>query len=147
MSSYNGWICNIFFHMVARAKLVEAEEQLVSFFVGGLRYQIQIALQQFNPLIVSEAHQRDLAMEIQYRSSWGTSTTRSWTSMPQAIDTSSAIPANSSKSSLSSTRPATSFSSAADTNNNMRAACTCALCCFSCGENSHRKMAMSVSES
>lgn len=50
--------------MVARTTLAEAEEQLVSRFIGGLRYQIQIGLQQFNPLIASEAHQQALEMEI-----------------------------------------------------------------------------------
>lgn len=53
-----------FFHMVASTTLFEAEEQLVSRFIGGLCYQIQIALQQFNQLTVSEAHQRALTMEI-----------------------------------------------------------------------------------
>nr|VDD59735.1 unnamed protein product [Brassica oleracea] len=65
-----------FFLMVARTTLVETEEQLVSLFIGCLRFQIQTALQQFNPTTVSEAHQRALAMELQFRSSWNSGTNR-----------------------------------------------------------------------
>ncbi|KAG7557107.1 Retrotransposon gag domain [Arabidopsis suecica] len=61
-----------FFEMAARTTLTETEEQLVSRFIGGLRSQLQIPLQQFNPTSVSEAHQRALGMEIQYKNSWNT---------------------------------------------------------------------------
>lgn len=46
-----------FFEMIARTKLLETEDQLVSRFIGGLRTQLQIPMQQFNPVTVSEAHQ------------------------------------------------------------------------------------------
>ncbi|XP_023639598.1 uncharacterized protein LOC111830943 [Capsella rubella] len=43
-----------FFEMMARATLSETEDQLVSRFIGGLRSQLHIPLQQFNPLLVSK---------------------------------------------------------------------------------------------
>lgn len=75
--------------MVARTTLVETEEQLVLRFIGGLGYQIQIALQQFNPLTVSEANQHALAMEIQYRSSWSTRNNRGRSTSQVANNTTS----------------------------------------------------------
>lgn len=95
----------IFFNMVARTTLVETEDQLVSRFIGGLRQQIQIVLQQFNPLTVSEAHQRALAMEIQYRSSWGTQNTRSRAVSSQVSDTSSTLPADMNQNRKAGVRP------------------------------------------
>lgn len=52
-----------FFQMIARATLLETEEQLISRFIGGLRNQLQLALQQFNPSSISEAHQRAIGLE------------------------------------------------------------------------------------
>lgn len=65
--------------MVAHTTLIETKEQLVSRFIGGLHFQIQIAMQQFKPLTISETHQRTLAKEIQYRSVWNTWNTRNRT--------------------------------------------------------------------
>lgn len=52
-----------FFSLMARNSLTETEEQMVSRFIGGLRLPIQNMLLQFNPLSVSEAHQRALLVE------------------------------------------------------------------------------------
>lgn len=62
--------------MVNRNTLTETEEQLVSRFIGGLRLQIQNSLLQFDPVTVSEAHQRALLIEQQL----SRSTSSSWTS-------------------------------------------------------------------
>lgn len=62
--------------MTARMISREIEKQLISRFIGGLRNQLQIALAQFNPMSVSEAHQRAISMELQLRPPW-TSTRRS----------------------------------------------------------------------
>ena len=127
-----------FFHMVSRTALVETEEQLVSRFIGGLRYQIQIALQQFNPLTVSEAHQRALAMEIQYRSTWNTGNSRN-RSTTQAVDSNTTTTSDASPS-----RPAvarTSTNTPTDGIVQTRPARTGALRCFTCGETGHRQTA------
>lgn len=62
--------------MSARIPSVETEEQLVSRFIGGLRGQLQNALQQFNPTSVFEAHQRALGMEQQFKGNWSTGNSR-----------------------------------------------------------------------
>lgn len=78
--------------MIAWTTLLETEDQFVSRFIGGLRTQLQLPLHQFNP--VSEAHQRALGMELQYKHSWTSSSrTRHQTlqpsesSFPQLPDT------------------------------------------------------------
>lgn len=65
-----------FFHFASRVPTPELESQLIARFIGGLRLQLQNALQQFNPLSVSEAYQRALAMEVQLRPSWSSSSSR-----------------------------------------------------------------------
>ena len=123
-----------FFHMVARTTLAETEDQLVSCFIGGLRFQIQNALQQFNPLTVSEAYQRALAMEIQYRSSWNTGSNRSRTNTPSP-NTSSSPTSEASQTRQTATRSATAQST--DSIAQSRPARTGALRCFTCGETGH----------
>lgn len=92
-----------FFNMVARITLIETEDQLIARFIGGLRYQIQIAMQQFNPLTISEAHQRALAIEIQYRSSWNTGTSRN-RAPAQNADTSTASGSDTSQARVTSSK-------------------------------------------
>lgn len=75
-----------FFYMSARMSSTESEEQLISRFIGGLRSQLQVALQQFNPTSVSKAHQRALAMETQLRSSWTSSSSRNYFSSITAME-------------------------------------------------------------
>lgn len=66
--------------------MLETEEQLVPRFIGGLQSQLQNDLQQFNPTTLSEAHQRSLAMEIQFRSPWSAAGSRSRFQPPTAND-------------------------------------------------------------
>ncbi|KAH7864339.1 hypothetical protein Vadar_028512 [Vaccinium darrowii] len=54
-----------FKELVARNDLAEAEDQLVSRYIGGLRQQFQDALNFFDPISVSEAHQKALNLEKQ----------------------------------------------------------------------------------
>ncbi|XP_052176574.1 uncharacterized protein LOC127790885 [Diospyros lotus] len=56
-----------FYQLVARNKLQETEDQLVSRYVGGLRLQIQDVFNMFDSVSVSVAHQRALQMEKQAR--------------------------------------------------------------------------------
>lgn len=127
-----------FFHMVARTTLVKTEEQLVSRFIGGLRYQIQIVLQQFNPIIVSEAHQRALSMEIQFRSSWNTGNNRG-NSTSLGVNNSTTSTSEASQQRPTATR--TDANTTTDTTSQPRLARTSALRCFTCGENGHRQTA------
>lgn len=126
--------------MVARTALVETEEQLVSRFIGGLRYQIQIAMQQFNPLTVSEAYQRAAAMEIQYRSAWGTANTRARASTSQATETSTNSSSEPAK--TSSTRTGNATTAASESIAQSRPQRTGgALRCYTCGEPGHMQSA------
>ena len=127
-----------FFLMVARTTLAETEEQLVSRFIGGLRFQIQTALQQFNPTTVSEAHQRALAMELQFRSSWNSGTNRARNG-PQSSDSTSSTDATQPR--TSSTRSATTPATNTETIAQSRPPRTGALRCFTCGETGHRQTA------
>ena len=49
-----------FYAFLARVDLSESPLQLVSRYIGGLRLQLQDVLNMFDPLTVSEAHQRAL---------------------------------------------------------------------------------------
>ena len=59
--------------MTARMPSAENQQQLIARFIGGLPSQLQVALAQFNPSSISEAHQRAISMEQQPRSSWTSS--------------------------------------------------------------------------
>ncbi|XP_022888907.1 uncharacterized protein LOC111404316 [Olea europaea var. sylvestris] len=48
--------------LITRNEVMETEEQLASRYVGGLRPQIQDTLNMFDPVTVSEAHQRAIQM-------------------------------------------------------------------------------------
>lgn len=122
-----------FFHMTARMPSIESEDQLISRFIGGLRSQLQVALQQFNPASVSEVHQRAIAMETQLRSTWSASSSR-FRFTPHAIgDTSLEAPSD-----LAATRSeVTKSNTNTETIANSRPARTNALRCFSCGERGH----------
>lgn len=68
------------FFSMARNLLTENEEQRVSRFIGGLRVSIQSVLLQFDPLSVSEAHERAVLIEQHSRSqtsSWNSQRVRS----------------------------------------------------------------------
>lgn len=126
-----------FFEMVAHTTLLETEEQLVSRFLGGLRTQLQIPLQQFNPNSVSKAHQRALGMELQYKSNWNSSSSR--TRFLSQTPTESSV-SNNNDSTVS--RPNLSKSNAPlDSIAASRQPRTGALRCYSCGESGHRQTA------
>ncbi|XP_020887113.1 uncharacterized protein LOC110229999 [Arabidopsis lyrata subsp. lyrata] len=126
-----------FFEMVARTTLLETEDQLVSRFIGGLRTQLQVPLQQFNPTTVSEAHQRALGMEIQYRSNWGSTGSRTRFQPQLQSEFSVTQPTDS-----VATRPNVSKAGApADSIAASRQPRTGALRCYSYGENGHRQTA------
>ncbi|CAA7027706.1 unnamed protein product [Microthlaspi erraticum] len=125
-----------FFQMISRATLLETEEQLVSRFIGGLRSQIQLALQQFNPSSVSEAHQRAIALEQQYRANWSTGSTRT-RFPPSASQQQPSASAPPDEQQVRSDKSAPLPDSIA----NFSQPRTSALCCYSCGENGHRQTA------
>ncbi|XP_013589557.1 PREDICTED: uncharacterized protein LOC106297989 [Brassica oleracea var. oleracea] len=120
-----------FFYMTARMTAGETEKQLISQFIGGLRSQLQLALAQFNPTLVSEAYQRSISMELQQRSSWSSSS-RSRLQTPAAGE--STTPGTDSTTQRSevaksglNTEPIASS----------RPARPNALRCFTCGERGH----------
>ena len=51
---------------MARADLADSEDQLVSRYIGGLTVNFQDSLNMFDPMTVSEAHQRALHVEKQF---------------------------------------------------------------------------------
>ncbi|XP_076921200.1 uncharacterized protein LOC143582552 [Bidens hawaiensis] len=56
-----------FCHLVARNVIQETDDQLVAWYIGGLRFQIMDSVNLFDPLIVFETHQRALAFVKQNR--------------------------------------------------------------------------------
>lgn len=118
-----------FFHMSSRIATPETEQQLISRFIGGLKAQLQNALQQFNPTSVSEAYQRALAMEIQLRPNWSTS------SRPRQMATDST--AGRSTESSATPNEGAQKETATYTIASSRPPRTNALRCYSCGERGH----------
>nr|KAJ0218875.1 hypothetical protein LSAT_V11C300120620 [Lactuca sativa] len=64
-----------FYQLIARNDIQETEEQLVARYIGGLRVQIMDSVNMFDPISISEAHQRALAFEKQSRRVGGSSST------------------------------------------------------------------------
>lgn len=127
---------NDLFQISARTPTVETEEQLVSRFIGGLRSQLQNALQQFNPTSVSEAHQRALGMKQQFKGNWstGTARTRSTSTWQNNQTTTHAV--------YNTTTPGTRDKNVSnDSNATNHKPRTNALRCFTCGEHGHRSTA------
>lgn len=116
--------------MTARMTSGENQQQLILRFIGGLRPQLQVALAQFNPSSVSEAHQQALSMELQLRSSWSSTNRRRF---PHSNDTNN--PQNSELQHADTTKTATASTS--DSIANSSPARTNALKCYSCGEHGH----------
>lgn len=52
-----------FYKLLARVDLVESNDQLMSQYIEGMRQQFQESLNFFDPLNVSEVHQRALHLE------------------------------------------------------------------------------------
>ncbi|CAA7024226.1 unnamed protein product [Microthlaspi erraticum] len=125
-----------FFQTLAHVSLTETEDQLVSRFLGGLRPQLQVPLQQFNPNSVSEAYQRALSMELQIRPPWNTGGSRqrfSPTTELPAVVTTDLVPSNRATSSRPPLPP--------ENLNTSRPSRPNALRCYSCGEPGHRQTA------
>ena len=119
-----------FFYMTARMTSGETEKKLISRFIGGLRGQLQVALAQFNPTSVSEAHQRAISMESQLRPSWNSN---SQTRFNHSSDNATTTPTDGAS---TRTEPAKTGQNS-DTIANSRPARTNALRCFTCGERGH----------
>ncbi|XP_020871957.1 uncharacterized protein LOC110225923, partial [Arabidopsis lyrata subsp. lyrata] len=126
-----------FFEMTARTTLGETEDQLVSRFIGGLRSQLQIPLQQFNPTSVYEAHQRANGMELQYKSNWNPSSSRNRSLLPPPSESNSVQASDAAAPRTNTSRPSAPPDSIAAS----RPPQTGALRCFSCGESGHRQTA------
>ena len=60
---------NEFYQLIARNKIQDTEDQLVSRYIGGLKLQIQDVVNMFDPVSVSAAHQRAIVVEKQTRRS------------------------------------------------------------------------------
>ena len=58
-----------FYQLIARNEIQETEDQLVSRYIGGLKFQIQDVVNMFDPVSVSAAHQRALVVEKQTKRS------------------------------------------------------------------------------
>lgn len=121
-----------FFFMTSRMTDGETQQKLISRFIGGLRSQLQVALAQFNPTTVSEAHQRAISMELQLRSSW-TSTSRNRLQQNTTNDNSGQTLGEGSATKPDTQKPPNNT----DTIANGRPARTNALRCFTCGERGH----------
>ncbi|XP_056857637.1 uncharacterized protein LOC130506963, partial [Raphanus sativus] len=121
-----------FFYMTSRMTTTETEQQLISRFIGGLRYQLQVSLAQFNPSSVSEAHQRAISMELQLRST-GSSSSRARVSTVSAAD----VAGPSSTDGTQSQADTAKGGSNTETIANSRPQRTNALRCYSCGERGH----------
>lgn len=80
-----------FFHFASRVPTPESESQMISRFIGGLRIQLQNALQQFNPCTVSEAHQLAAATEVKLQASCSSSSSRPRGQQVSSSDTTTAM--------------------------------------------------------
>lgn len=123
-----------FSSMITQTTLLETEEQLLYRFIGGLRTQLQIPLQQFNHVTVFEAHQRALGMELQYKKSW-TSSSRARPQAQQSNESGFLQVADTTTMCISTSKPTTLADSIAASRQPRNGA----LRCFSCGETGHRQ--------
>ncbi|KAI3505911.1 hypothetical protein L1887_28248 [Cichorium endivia] len=116
-----------FYQLIARNDIQETEEQLVARYIGGLRIQIMDSVNLFDPISISEAHQRALAFEKQNRRVGGSS--------------SSAIVGGSSGSGTMVPRftPSQQKPGGSSAGPTPKGASTSGLKCFNCGETGHRQ--------
>jgi len=119
-----------FYQLIARIDLGESEDQLVSRYIGGMRIQFQDSLNLFDPISVSEAHQRALQLEKQMNRKpgmQGNGGNRQYTSSPiQSRSVNSQAPTGKPPVNHPPTRTAVSGTSGVATR------------CFKCGEPGHR---------
>lgn len=119
-----------FFLLLTRTEITETDTQLVSRFIGGLRVQFQNIMNLFDPLTVSEAHQRALLIERQNAPgtyAWPASSNRNPTTISTSV--SKNLPGATSP---NNTFPATAIQTPAMTRPGT-------IRCFSCGESGHRQ--------
>ncbi|KAG7532368.1 Zinc finger CCHC-type [Arabidopsis thaliana x Arabidopsis arenosa] len=113
----------------ARTGKEQNEEQRVSRIIGGLRASIQSTLLQFDPLSVSEAHQRAVLIEQHTRSQtspWNSQRTR-LNAGPETV--------------LSKSMEQAKISDSGDGNNSGGLQRSATFKCFKCGETGHRQSA------
>nr|XP_043630172.1 uncharacterized protein LOC122601481 [Erigeron canadensis] len=115
-----------FYQLIARNDIQETEEQLVSRYIGGLRVQIMDFVNMFDPVTLSEAHQRALVYEKQNRRVGGSSFGVSEGSSGSGPSSSRFVP-NQAKQSGGNTAPVS------------KGASTSGLKCFNCGDSGHRQ--------
>ncbi|KAL1218314.1 RNA-directed DNA polymerase-like protein [Cardamine amara subsp. amara] len=118
-----------FFSLMARTVLTETEEQRVSRFIGGLRSQIQSTLLQFDPLSVSEAHQRALLIKQHSRNQ-----TSSWNSQRNRLSSAA-------ETGLIKSLENSKISKISEGNSSMEQQRSATFKCFKCGETRHRQSA------
>lgn len=125
-----------FYLLMTRNEIHDSEIQLVSRFIGGLRFQLQNALEQFDPNTVAEARRRAVSFKRQSKSS-----STNWNSSARLRNTASQ---DQTSQGLNNTNPEaarTSASNRASTSTEeqplRRSSRPNALRCFGCGELGH----------
>nr|KAJ0217138.1 hypothetical protein LSAT_V11C300143600 [Lactuca sativa] len=116
-----------FYQLIARNDIQETEEQLVARYIGGLRVQIMDSVNMFDPVSISEAHQRALAFEKQSRRVGGLSSTPNIGGSPGTGCMVPRVVPNQQRPTSNSVGP------------NPRTTVSSSLKCFSCGETGHRQ--------
>nr|KAJ0218923.1 hypothetical protein LSAT_V11C300143610 [Lactuca sativa] len=116
-----------FYQLIARNDIQETEEQLVARYIGGLRVQIMDSVNMFDPVSISEAHQRALAFEKQSRRVGGSSSTANIGGSPGTGGMVPRVVPNQQRPTSNSVGP------------NPRTTVSSSLKCFSCGETGHRQ--------
>ena len=112
-----------FYQLIARNEIQETEDQLVSRYIGGLKFQIQDVVNMFDPVSIFAAHQRALVVEKQTKRSSNATTNVSAGGSGSGVN----------KAVGSGVNKAVSSSSGGQFNR------TGGLKCFGCGEVGHRK--------
>ncbi|CAA7021374.1 unnamed protein product [Microthlaspi erraticum] len=121
--------------LMTRTDINDSEIQLVSRFIGGLRPQLQSALAQFDPTSVAEAHRRAVALEGQFKPSWGGSSMRNRVTASPVADT---VQAKENVESQQTKQPQQLRSGNTTEEQSLRrSARPNMLRCFSCGEAGH----------
>nr|KAJ0225478.1 hypothetical protein LSAT_V11C100042380 [Lactuca sativa] len=116
-----------FYQLIARNDIQETEEQLVARYLGGLRVQIMDFVNTFDPVSISEAHQRALAFEKQSRRVGSSSSTANIGGSPGTGGMVSRVVPNQQRPTSNSVGP------------NPRTTVSSSLKCYSCGEKGHRQ--------